>query len=206
MKRVLLLLFLCSSIAASDEVYFKSHAVIRNVVVTDTILIANEPVITIKGKGFVARYKLSDVETIRKSSFDLTEFPSISNQDQLPEKQVLPRIQIDEAAAPRDSVVSSKSMATESRPNLKLLPISVLAFGLTWDFFARASDAGNAIDEINKLPPALRPDTSDLEALRSRRTILGIACAVVGVINTVIAVLPVQIRANSSSVTVSYNF
>jgi hypothetical protein len=83
-----------------------------------------------------------------------------------------------------------------------LLPISLLAFGLTWDFFTQASDAGKAIDDLNKL----KLDTSDLEAMKTRKTILGIVCAVVGVVNTVIAVFPVQVRANSNSLTVSYNF
>jgi hypothetical protein len=107
MKRTPLLLFLCSSIAASDEVSFKSHAGLQNVVVTDTILIANEPVITVKGKAFISRYKLSDVETITKSSIDLTEFPTISHQDQLPEKQMLPEMRTDPSAIAANSVVTT---------------------------------------------------------------------------------------------------
>ena len=192
MNRVLILLFLCPSLGMSDEVYFKSSASIRNVV------IANEPVITMKGKGFVQRYRLDDIETIRKSEFDLTEFPSISNRDKLPDKVLLPRIETEDTTTP-DNLPMNLEAAAPSRPNLKLLPISVIAFGLTWDFLARASDAGKAIDEINKRPPDVRGDTSDLEALRTRTTILGIACGVAGIINIIITVSPVEVTATSSS-------
>jgi hypothetical protein len=204
MKKALILLLLCASLSKSDEVYFKSKSAIRNVVVTDTLLVNDELSIKVKGKGFVRYYKLDDVLLIRKSDVDLTEFPSISVQDELPKEQLLP---LPKTALPSDSIIASSSV---SRPNLKLLPISIIAFGLTWDFFADASDIGDSIEQINKanaqLPADLRADTSHLQAVKTRKTVLGIACAVVGVINTFVSLSPVEIKATSNSLTVNYNF
>ena len=69
------------------------------------------------------------------------------------------------------------------RPNIKLLPLSFLAFAVGYDFFCEYND----LKKIEPLPNSLRSQ-------KNRKFIMGTICILTGVGNTFIAVKEVSIE------------
>jgi len=110
----------------------------------------------------------------------------------------------DEKTIPLDtlSVNNNSQLGNYTYPNIILLPISVIAFGLAWDYFEDVSQLSETIDQFQKL----KLDTSKLESSKTRKTILGVAFALAGVVNTIIAFEKVEVKVSPNSLSFVYHF
>ncbi len=170
--KTLLAILLAFSLSYADDIKFKSGGWLKNVMVTDT----TEGRITVKFINETHHYPLNTIAEVIKSTYDPTK-PS----PYFPAEQV--------EANPELGAVGIN--AGREYPNLKLLPISIIAFGLSYDFFQTASDIG---------------DSPDPNGIKSRKTILGIICLGAGIANAVISFQSVEVKATPNSLTLSYRF
>ena len=97
-------------------------------------------------------------------------------------------------------IIYSEPITDYEQPNLKLLPISVIAFLLAYDNLYEIKDLNDLIDISSG------KDKSKYEEKRSRKLAMGVAFLLTGVVNTVIAFERVEIRADMNSVGVGYRF
>jgi len=87
-------------------------------------------------------------------------------------------------------------------PNIRLLPLSIVAFGLAWDYYSDVSQLNESIDFFNKY----KADVSALETARTRKTILGTAFLIAGIYNLFVSFDRVEVNATQNSLSVMYRF
>src|SRR5208283_4621215 len=206
MKTILIFILVFGSIAYSDELYLKTGYIMMNVQVIDTTA---SGFLRVQTKERIRRIPIKNIMGIRISQYDPNESPEfIPFNGHLPDSLAMipfPFL----SKAPTDSVESTNignelqnsnsvnPSVSRDYPNMKFLPISILSFGLAWDYFAQTSDLGNAIDQAKKLNP--NTDTSNLESQQPRKTILGVTFIAVGVINAIISFEVVEVKASPNS-------
>ncbi|MGE5412032.1 MAG: hypothetical protein ACM3MI_13810 [Clostridiales bacterium] len=103
-------------------------------------------------------------------------------------------------------------------PNLTLLPITVLAGALAYDFFADATDISKNIDEQKSFLPQIevypgnenlrriKESIDRLESRKKSKRVLGIVSVAVGIANSIIALYPVEVEIAPNQVAVSYRY
>lgn len=103
----------------------------------------------------------------------------------------------DEKTIPLDtlSVNNNSQLGNYTYPNIILLPISVIAFGLAWDYF----------EDVSILQKYKSP-SSEWKSAKTRKTILGVAFALAGVVNTIIAFEKVEVKVSPNSLSFVYHF
>jgi len=84
-----------------------------------------------------------------------------------------------------------------------LLTISLLSFGLAYDFFSQVSDISDLITEFNRI--GIR-NTGNLEGEKTRKTILGILSLVAGTVSFLASWETIQIEARYNQINFKYNF
>lgn len=101
-----------------------------------------------------------------------------------------------------------------------LIPLSIVAFYLAWDYYVQARDIQTLIDgfsktnkqieEFNKLVTTKMDipliDTSKLESTKVRKIIFATTFLISGIFNTIIALKRVEVKANSNSLSLVYHF
>jgi|GEM_PF-2512513 len=187
MKNLLLIttmIFIAFAWLKADDVYLQKGYVVRNCVVKDTL--DNKLVIIANGREYF--YDLSVVLKI-----DLKEYnPSMRTE----------LISISEELGNKVDMVQNDTQKYEKYPNLILLPISFISFGLAWDYFEDISQLNESIENFNKL----KFDTEELESTKRRKTILGVTFLVAGLVNTIISFHELEIIAKNNSIGLSYKF
>lgn len=180
-------------VALPDEIYLKNGSIIKNVVVKDTL--ENKlQFVTSSGDGFdhcCRSILLSRIDSVVRKPFDKYKPSGIENENNFPSQS--------ETRLFQEPVQPPRSL---SYPNIILLPVSILSFGLAWDYFEQVDDIGETIDNFKKV----QSNTSSLETTKSRKTILGIGFLIVGVLNTVISLQSVEVNASENSIKLSYKF
>ena len=89
-------------------------------------------------------------------------------------------------------------------PYSAFLFVSAASFILAWDNFSSASDLQKTIDyQKNTLK---NNNTSDLEDSKLRKSIVGVACLVTGIVTAVFSFKSVEVRTNFNSLSFNYNF
>lgn len=95
-------------------------------------------------------------------------------------------------------------------PNLKLLPISFIAFAFSWDYFKTAGDINDTIDEIEKaneeFPEGPWQSTSDLKGERDRKIIMGSLCILTGLINTYFSLERIEVETKVNYIGLRWKF
>lgn len=95
-------------------------------------------------------------------------------------------------------------------PNMKLLPISFIAFALSWDYYKSAGDLSDAIDKINDinegLPEDLHQSTSALKSQKSRKLVIGSIIFLAGSINTYIALDRIKLETKVNYIGLRWKF
>ena len=181
MKTLLFILILLSS-SMADDIYFKRGQIIKN------------------------------VKIIEETAFDIV-IQTTNNQHKLRKETILrivekpfdPNIETEVIKASEDFTLSDSDKPPTIKkefPNLILLPVSVLSFLLSWDYFSQASDIQNTIDVFKDLGG----DTDELESTKTRKTIIGVGCAAIGVVSAIIAFTPKEIRISSNQISLNYHF
>lgn len=84
-----------------------------------------------------------------------------------------------------------------------LLTISLLSFGLAYDFFAQVSDISNLISDYHKL--GLR-NTGNLESEQTRKTMLGVLSILVGTVSFISSWETIRIEAGYNQIKLRYIF
>jgi glutaredoxin len=185
MKRSLFVLFLISlwcNLAQCDEVYFRNGQILRNCHVADT----SESKVHIVTSTGIRTFPLVVIDKIVTGSYDPKRPTIVQNQDgtmqTLDSAKVLTHEQIQAIinASPLPGELTSTTY-----PNIYLLPVSAIAFGLTYIEFKLQLESGD-----------WKPEP----------TILGTTFLVAGIVNTVFALKTVEVRATSNSVGMIYHF
>jgi endonuclease YncB( thermonuclease family) len=105
---------------------------------------------------------------------------------------------------------------------LKVRPqilLSVVSLGLSWDFLAEASDLNDLANSIDKqleqaranhspqdLIASLVNEKSNAESSKTRKSIIGWSCLVVGVVNVFFSFETVEVKAKTNALTLLYKF
>ena len=172
----------------ADDVYLKGGQVIKNCQVKDTV-----------------NNRVRIITTQREVSF------SIYSISRIVVSQFVPNVETEISGA--TNINAPENLAPSSTinydyPNAMLLPVSAVAFGLAWDYFAQVSDIQNAIDANNNLASQtkIQIDNSNLQNQKTRKTILGVTFLAAGVINTVFALKRVEVTATNNSIGLAYKF
>jgi len=137
--------------------------------VTDT----TEGRITVSWVNETRHYPLTTIEEIIRSPYDPSK-PS-------------PYLSAKELTGNPEPTTSGVSLKNDY-PNLKLLPVSIIAFGLSWDYFKRASDLSSAGFE------------------NTRETVLGAVFIGAGIVNAIISFQSVEVKASANNLSLSYRF
>lgn len=84
-----------------------------------------------------------------------------------------------------------------------LFTISLLSFGLAYDFFAQVSDLSDLISEFHKIGIK---NTSNLEGEKTRKTILGVLSIVAGTVSFISSWETIQIEGGYNKINLKYKF
>jgi endonuclease YncB( thermonuclease family) len=84
-----------------------------------------------------------------------------------------------------------------------LLSISLLSFGLAYDFFVQVSDISDLIDAFHKIGI---PNTGNLESEKTRKTILGVLSLFAGTVSFFSSWETIQIEGRYNEIKLRYNF
>ena len=84
-------------------------------------------------------------------------------------------------------------------PNIKLLPISFIAFALSYDYLKDANELQDNIDKLSDPPKSLKRK-------KTRLTSMGTIFLVSGIINTFISFNRIELYAEPNELWLSYKF
>lgn len=211
MERSLLILFAALSIsplsrvAKADDLYLNTGWTMKNVRVIDTVRSGSDLFLRVEEKNGVHRIPLGAIMRITIAPVDAALgspvfVDSLGHRDQARS----PSVEIRKPESP----VLAKPDYKVRYPNMKLLPVTFIAVALSWDFFAQASDIGDAIDANNQTAALLKitADNSSLQSQETRKTILGVTFLLAAVANTVLCFGDVEVIPASNSLTLAYHF
>lgn len=189
MKYLFVCLFTYISFASADDIRLKSGFMYKNVQIIEQ---TSDGYTKFKTSNGQSRIKTSDVLEIYKAPYD----PNSKTETLLYDPSEL-----------SDSLWQAKQLAVSgpvivTRPNLKLLPLSVVAFALSWDYIQQSSD----LDDLIDLYKDAEIDVSGLESQQTRKTILGVTFLAAGIVNLWISLETVEVRAQGTSLSVAYKF
>lgn len=100
----------------------------------------------------------------------------------------------------KEIIYSEQMITTYEQPNLKLLPVSVIAFLLAYDNLYEIKDLNDRIDTLSG------KQKRDAKEERTRKLVLGVTFLMTGAINTLIAFERVEIQVDMDSFGVGYKF
>jgi hypothetical protein len=199
-----LLVYQCS--LKADDIYLKNGKAYYNVTISDST--DNIYILRFYPTGTAKVLKNDIVKLIRKvavpelgskfddADFDIENYLAIKKETEL--KSKIEETLNDKNALPTLLMQKKKVKLTF------LLPVSVIAFGLTYDYLKQADNIQSTIDFYKKYNP--NTDTGSLESEKSRKTVLGVLFGLVGVANTILSFQEVEIYSTPSEIGISYNF
>jgi hypothetical protein len=153
----------------SDNIYLKSGYVFYNVTILDTV---DNHLRVKKINGEVWSYPLLSIYKIDRYAADTTRGSTF-------EKGEIP--------AEMEAAGASKIRENFTYPNTRLIPISLIAFGLSYDLFFSAKD--------------LHPDGE-----KHRAIVPGVLFLAAGVVNLVFVFEKVEVQTDAEKVKLSYTF
>jgi hypothetical protein len=184
-RRIIFLLIFSATCLFADNVYLKNGYVYKNVIVIDTL----ENNVRVQFGNLRQLIPIADVETVLK-------LPLIPKSEPIYMEEHHQRANID---------MSDKSTYY---PNLKLLPIVVLASAIAWNSLATASDAQNSIDANNAIAKALKipVDNSGLESTKSRNQIIGYVSLVTACMTLGLCFSDSQVEVSKNKLSMAIKF
>lgn len=180
MKRFVAALLFSISIAHADEIYLKTGFILKNVSIVEK---TSDGFVRFRTKNDQQRVRQSDILFIREAEFN----PNMPMETGKFDPSQMP----DSLSQQLPVVAGAAGTVIVTHPNLKLLPLSIVAFGLSWDYFTQASDLA---------------DIPGAESDKTRKTILGVAFLAAGIANTAISLQTVEVKASPSSIAIAYKF
>lgn len=177
MKKIAILLLIAAALLA-DDIYLKNGDLYKNV----EILKTENRIVFLRATTGEFQLPVDRIQKIDQKPFD-SSAPSVT------------------VSAPALKT-RSDSQAVARYPNGMLWPITVLAGVVALDAFAEAGDVQQSIDELDKA--GMR--TGDLEAIKTRKLIVGGCAAVAAVLNTVIVMQRAEFTATDTMIGLAYNF
>ncbi len=198
-SRIICICCIVVSLAHGDDVYFRNGQILRNCRVIET----TESKIKVSTSINERTFPRITIEKIVSKPYDPDKPTIVQNQDGSFQSLDTTRAVTPDELQSYISVpkVTGQELTT-THPNIYLLPMSVVALGLAWDYFQDVSQLNQSIDSYKKS----NSDTSEMESARNRKTVLGITFLAAGVINTVFALKTVEVKATSSSLGLVYHF
>ena len=140
------------SLAFADDIHLRDGRIWRNFQAIDTVA----GIVTFRGTNKTIRIPVGDMAAIEVAQYD----PNASSTLESPAVQ---------------------RAASSSKPtNLSLLPVGILAFALSWDYFSQAADIDKTLADYDKL----KLDTSTLRSSRDRKTAIAVVSLLAGIVST----------------------
>lgn len=213
-SKLLALAILVNSVdcVATDDLYLRTGYVMRNAQIADT----TGKLLLVKYNGLIRRVPLENVLFIESKAYDADELSFLEKFDLTAmafdtTSPLALRLSPAVRQQLRDELAMQKleSAKKYERPNLKLLPISVVAAAVAVDMFIDADDLGDAIENLRKYggDTELQSELqSQLESQKNRKIIIGGICAAASLINLYFALQEVEVKGGPNSITISYNF
>ena len=165
-----LIIFLISIISFStilaDDVYFKNGNILLNVKVLEQ-----------ENKLTTVQFTTGKIKKIPNAIIDHIEYKKIP-----PEAKT----QYIENLIELEQKLTSNQSGEYKYPNLKLLPISVIAFTLSWSYF----------DGVSELP----------KKYKTKRIIQGSLFLAAGVVNLLISFKQVEVTSRNNMISLNYRF
>ncbi len=89
-----------------------------------------------------------------------------------------------------------------NRPNIYMLPLSLLSFTLMWDYICQIQDINDSIKDFDEI--GLK--TNELKKDRTRKAICCVTFGCCGLLNTIYSFEKIEIKASPNSILLSYKF
>ena len=198
-----LALLVIPSVSQADDVYLRKGFVLKNCLVRDT----TNNHITVETSERPRRYSLKIVELIiKKPYYRSRETEYYQNEERIfSQPPTLAQEPVQEKEIIKPSIPPIRYGTKRTYPNLYFLPISMVAVGLSIDYFLDATDLTDEIERFEEenqfLPLAQQTDVSPFKSTRTRKIIFGIVSLVGGVATFVFSlqseVVQVQVSHNS---------
>ncbi|MBW7888130.1 MAG: hypothetical protein H3C35_07195 [Bacteroidetes bacterium] len=204
--KILILIILILSGSRADDIRLRNGQTLKNCIVVDTV----GTKIVINTSEGQKNLPLTTIDAIIISEFNPLKDTYLINPDG--STKTLKRFEQPDGAKTQ---ISKPEFATKgnipkkySYPKIYLIPVSIITFGLAWDYFVQIGDIQDVIDLQNKLEEQtkIKIDNSALISQKSRKTILAITFLTAGIVNTIFAFEKVEIIATNNSVGLSYKF
>lgn len=104
---------------------------------------------------------------------------------------------------PQEVTWNNNAPVYTQKIDFPLFTISLLSFGLAYDFFAQVSDLSDLISEFHKIGIK---NTSNLEGEKTRKTILGVLSIVAGTVSFISSWETIQIEGGYNKINLKYKF
>ncbi len=94
-------------------------------------------------------------------------------------------------------------------PHFRLLPVSVIAFTLSWDYFKTVADINETIKEIekaNEYPGSIQQSTGELKRVRFRKVIMGSFFSLAGLINIYFSLERIEVETKVNYIGLRWKF
>ena len=190
------LLFYCTCYG-KDDIEFYGGCRLKNVFVVEK---SEDLLIIKKSNGIIINFEKPNVRKILEKSVNINEESILSGCAWIDPIQKI----WDEQNEISYSETQNKRSYANEFSNLKLLPVSIIAGMLSYDYFEAANDISDSISKQKDIDP--NSDVSNLESRKSRARFFAFGFAIVGVVNAVFAFTPVNVEVSKNSVNLSYNF
>ncbi|MGD9899909.1 MAG: hypothetical protein AB7T22_12360 [Calditrichaceae bacterium] len=197
---LLILVFGLAKVSLADEIHFKDGRVMVNVNLLES---DDEKIIVAASDLSLHTFDKSEIDKIVESRINYDETSKILQQGDavtfLDKKLVVP-----------DLNISQKSKY--EYPHLKLISLSIVAFGISYDCFKRAGEIDDKIEILKEdqldIAGESNPnaDYSTLRSEKSRKNLLGYTFLIAGVVNTYFALEKVRVTAEPAKLGLSYQF
>ncbi|MGD9489040.1 MAG: hypothetical protein AB7W47_13525 [Calditrichaceae bacterium] len=206
MKKLILLILVLglAGFSLADEIHFKDGRVMVNVNLLES---DDENIVVAAADLSLHTFEKAEIDKIVESKINYDETSKI-----LEHGEAIASLTKKELTQP---VVPDLNISQQSKyeyPHLKLISLSFVAFGISYDCFKRAGEIDDKIEILkeDQLDIAGEPnpnaDYSTLRSEKSRKKFLGYSFLIAGVVNTYFALERVRVIAEPAKLGLSYQF
>ncbi len=197
MKKIILVLCVCVSSLMADDIYFKNGCKILNVRV---VKFGEQELVIQKSDEKWVKIELPLVDSLSWKAMNSDKSSILEN---CAEFNRITKSWYDISYNPGilDTPLRTPS---EKRPYIYLLPVSVIAFALAYDYYDQGRDLSDFIGQLEH--DYVGNSETDLKAQMNQKYIISGILVVAGLVNTYFAIKPIEIVAKDNMMGITYHF